>query len=106
MALHRIVKWSEFRSLVRRFMPKIIFYAKESNPLAKPKVGLKLIFYHGMDTYVFTDYADGRVLHKTGIPVEISGDDEGHINDAEIRHFLTEQLGDVRIVSLGFLSID
>ena len=105
MALHRIMRWSEFRSLVRRFTPKIIFFAKESNPLAKPKVGLKLMFYHGMDTYVFTDYADGNVLHKTGIPVEASGD-EGRIDDEDIRRFLMEHLGDVNVVSLGFLSID
>ena len=105
MAVYRIMRWSEFRGLVRRFMPKIIFYAKESNPLAKPKIGLKLIFYYGMDTYVFTDYADGKALHKTGIPVGASGD-EGRIDDEDIRRFLMEHLGDVKVVSLGFLSID
>ena len=64
MAVYRILKWEKYKKLALAFKPPIIYYSRDPHPTCKPPWGLKLIFYHGFDGYVFTDYAEGEKGEK------------------------------------------
>lgn len=105
MTVYRILKWEEFEKRVLAHSPSIIFYQKDKHPLRRPPIGLRLTFYHGKDTYAFIDYADGQTLYKTGIPVYASEiEDEGLIDDEEIRRFLTAKFKGITVRSMGTFS--
>lgn len=55
MGVHRVLTWKKYRELALRFKPSTIYYARDPHPTCRPPWGLKLIFYHGFDGYVFTD---------------------------------------------------
>jgi len=106
MTVLRIMRWEEFRNLVNTLSPDVILYGKDSHPLRRPPIGLRLIFYHERDMYVFIDYADGEALRKTGIPVRTADEEKGHLDDVDIRRFLNEQFGGAKLVPMGLFSID
>jgi hypothetical protein len=104
MAVYRVLKWEEYRKLALTLKPPIIFYARDPHPTCRPPWGLKLIFYHGFDGYVFTDYADGDVLHKTKIPIR--GRDERNIPILveDIESVLHAQIGRMKVSPIWFPS--
>jgi len=63
---------------------------------------LKLIFYHGFDGYVFTDYADGDALHKTRIPIRGTDKRSIPILVEDIERFLRSQMGKVKVSPIWF----
>lgn len=101
MPVHRVDAWNEFKSLVLALKPDTIYYLSEPHPLRKPPLGLRLTFYQGGNMYVFTDFADSETLHKTGIPITNPNDKiRAEINEADIKNFLSTELGKVKLVSL------
>jgi hypothetical protein len=58
---------------------------------------LKLIFYHGLDSYIFRDYADGATLYKTKIPIKGNDPREVPILVDDIEHFIHTQIGRVHV---------
>ena len=91
LAVYRVLKWEEYRELALAFNPPIIFYSRDPHPTCRPPWGLKLIFYHGFDRYVFTDYAKGEVLHKTKIPIRGLDDNDIPVLVEDIESFLHAQ---------------
>lgn len=104
MTIFRILRWEDFKSRVKELSPSIIFYRKDPHPLRRPPIGVRLTFYHEKDMYVFIDFADGETLRKTGLPVHVTKG-EGQIDDADIERFLTVQLGNIAVRSMGCFSI-
>ena len=104
MAVYRILTWEEYRKLTLTFRPTIVYYARDPHPTNKPPWGLKLIFYHEFDGYVFTDYAEGDRLHKTGIPIR--GVSKSHIPILveDVESFLHSQIGKVKVSPIWFVS--
>jgi len=102
LGVYRIHEWDEYRKLALEYKPGIVFYSRDPNPLSKPPWGLKLIFYNGSDGYIFTDSADGDVLHKTGI--SIRGTDKASIPILveNIESFLKSQIGNVKLSPIWF----
>jgi len=101
MPVVRVNNWEEFRRFVKEMVPDTVFYLPEPHPLRKPPLGLRLTFYHGKDMYVFTDFADGKSLKRTGIP--LTNPDErvrAEVREEDIRRFLSTELGNVELVSL------
>ena len=104
MAVNRIKSWKEYRKLALEFKPEIIYYARDPHPLKKPPWGLKLIFYHGFDGYVFTDYAEGDALNKTKIPIRGTNEQEIPLLMEDIESFLHSQIGRVKVSPIWFVS--
>ncbi len=102
MGVNRIHDWDEYRKLTLEYKPSIIFYSRDPHPLGKPPWGLKLIFYNGLDGYVFTDSADEGVLQKTGIAIR--GTDKGSIPllIEDIESFLKSQIGNLKLSPIWF----
>jgi len=102
LGIFRIQSWDEYKKLALEFKPSIVYYSKDPHPTCKPPWGLKLIFYNGFDGYVFTDYAEEDVLHKTGIPIR--GTDKGSIPILvkDIESFLQSQIGNVKVSPIWF----
>jgi len=98
------MSWKEYRKLALEFKPEIIYYARDPHPLKKPPWGLKLIFYHGFDGYVFVDYADRSSLHKTKIPIRGRNEKEIPLLVEDIESFLHSQLGRVKVSRIWFVS--
>ena len=101
MTVHRVSSWNEFKSLVKSLKPETVFYLSEPHPLRNPPLGLRLTFYHEREMYVFTDLADAKVLHKTGIL--LTDPDEPlkvEIKEEDIRRFLSKELHGTKFVSL------
>ena len=101
MTVHRIFSWNEFKSLVISLKPDAVFYLSEPHPLRNPPLGLRLTFYNRMDMYVFTDFADKNVLHKTRIPLTTPDDMlKAEIKEEDIKRFLREEFHGTKCVSL------
>ena len=101
MTVHRVGSWNEFKSLVRSLKPETVFYLSQPHPLRKPPLGLRLTFYHERDMYVFIDFADAKVLHKTGISLTNPDDTlKVEIKEEDIRRFLSEEFIGTKFVSL------
>jgi hypothetical protein len=101
MAINRVNSWEKFKDLVLTLKPDTVYYLAEPHPLKKPPLGLRLTFYLQKDMYVFTDFADGETLHKTGISI-INPTDEirAEIREEDIKFFLSNELGKIKFVSL------
>lgn len=97
MGVYRIKDWHEYRAAAQELKPTIIFYSRDPHPLRTPPYGLKFIFYHELDSYIFHDYADGATLVKTKIPIQ--GDDprEVPILHEDIEHFIHMQIGNITV---------
>jgi len=104
MAVHRVLKWEEYRNLAVTLKPATIFYARDPHPTCQPPWGLKLIFYQGFDGYIFTDYAEGEQLHKTQIPIRSLDDRDIPIQVEDIERFLQSQIGSVKVSPIWFPS--
>jgi hypothetical protein len=106
MGVYHIQTWIRYRELAQKYTPNVMFYSLDPHPLRHPPWGLKFIFYHGLDSYVFRDYADGVILHKTKIPVKDNDPREAPILVEDIEHFIHDQLGRIKVSSIGaFLSL-
>jgi hypothetical protein len=106
MGVYHIHTWIQYRELAQKYTPNVMFYSLDPHPLRHPPWGLKFIFYHGLDSYVFRDYADGVMLHKTKIPVKDNDPREAPILVEDIEHFIHDQLGRIKVSSIGaFLSL-
>jgi len=97
LTVYRIRSWKDYQELALKFKPEIIYYARDRHPLRKPPWGLKLIFYHGFNGYVFIDYADGAILHKTRIPIQGKNTREVPLLIEDIKNFLHSQIGKIKI---------
>ena len=104
--MHRIRGWENYKERVSELLPELILYWKETHPLRKPPIGLRFDFYHEQDLYTFIDFADGKELWKTKIPVHTLSNGKGHIDDGDIKQFLAKQFSGVKPVSMGCFSID
>jgi len=104
LAVYRILTWNEYRKLALTLKPSIIYYARDPHPLRKPPWGLKLIFYHGFDGYIFVDYADGSSLHKTKIPIRGVNEKEIPLLVEDIESFLHSQIGKIKVSPIWFVS--
>ena len=104
MVVKRIMSWKKYRKLALEFKPETVYYARDPHPLRKPPWGLKLIFYHGFDGYVFTDYAEGDALHKTKIPIRGTDESDIPILVEDIESFLHSQIGKVKVSPIWFVS--
>lgn len=105
MVVYRVLRWEDFERHVLDLKPSIIFYQKDKHPLREPPIGLRLSFYHEKDTYAFIDFADGQALYKTKIPVRPAKvEEEGLIDDEEIKRFLTLKFKGVTVRSMGTFS--
>lgn len=101
MTVNRVGNWNEFKSLVLSLQPDTVFYLSEPHPLRKPPLGLRLTFYYKQDMYVFTDFADANILHKTGIPLTDPDDRfTVEIKKDDIKRFLLEEFRGTKFVSL------
>ena len=101
MGVYHIHTWIQYRELVQKYTPNVMFYSLDPHPLRHPPWGLKFIFYHGLDSYVFRDYADGVMLHKTKILVKDNDPREAPILVEDIEHFIHDQLGRIKVSSIG-----
>lgn len=97
MVIYRIHTWTQYRDLARKLMPTIMFYSLDPHPLRKPPWGLKLIFYHELDSYIFQDYANEMSLYKTKIPIRGDDNHEVPILVEDIKQFLHAQIGIIRV---------
>jgi hypothetical protein len=97
MGVYRIHTWIQYRELARKLMPTIIFYSLDPHPLRQPPWGVKLIFYHELDSYIFQDYADDVSLHKTKIPIKGSDPNEVPILVKDIEQFIHAQIGNIHV---------
>lgn len=104
MAVYRIRSWKDYKELALKFKPEIIYYARDPHPLRKPSWGLKLIFYHGFDGYVFVDYANGNALYKTKIPIRGTDEREIPLLVEDIESYLHFQIGRVKVSPIWFIS--
>ena len=102
MALYRVLTWKEYRALALTFNPRIIYYSRDPHPTCSPPWGLKLIFYHGLDGYVFTDYAQKDYLHKTGIPIRGKDKSDIPILVEDIESFIFSEIDNVKISPIWF----
>lgn len=102
MGVYRILTWDEYRRLALEFKPGIVYYSRDPHPTCRPPWGLKLIFYHGFDGYVFTDYAEEDVLHKTGIPIRGTDKADIPLLVEDIERFLQTQIGNVKVSPIWF----
>jgi hypothetical protein len=93
MGIYRIQSWTRYKELALKYSPPIIFYSRDPHPLRKPPYGLKLIFYHKFNTYIFQDYADGAILFKTKIPLSDRGPREVPITHEAIENFIHTEIG-------------
>jgi len=102
LGVYRINKWDEYRKLAQKYRPDIIYYSRDPHPTSRPPWGLKLIFYHEFDGYVFTDYAEENKLHKTGILIR--GTDKSRIPllVEDVENFLNAQIGKVKVSPIWF----
>ena len=97
VGIYHIQRWTQYKELVLLYSPPIIFYSRDPHPLRKPPYGLKLIFYHEFDTYIFQDYANGAILFKTKIPLSDQGPREVPITHEAIEHFIHAEVGKLKI---------
>ena len=97
LAIHRILSWKKYHDLARELNPTIIYYAIDSRPLRNPPWGLKLIFYHDFNGYVFNDYADGTTLYKTKIPIRGTNPREVPLLVDDIEQFIHDQIGQIKV---------
>ncbi len=97
MGIYRIHTWIKYREMARKLMPTIMFYSLDPHPLRQPPLGLKLIFYHELNSYIFQDYADGVSLHKTKIPINNKDPNEVPILAKDIEQFIHSQIGKIRV---------
>ena len=97
MGVYHILNWDEYRKLAQAFKPNIIVYLREVHPLRKPPYGLKLIFYHKLDSYIFIDYADDAALKKTKIPIKGQDKREVPILHEDIENCIHTQIGKIQI---------
>ena len=97
MGVYRILKWDEYRKLALEFKPNLIVYLRESHPLRKPPYGLKLIFYHKLDSYILVDYADDTTLFKTKIPIQGQDKREVPILYEDIENFIHTQIDKIQV---------
>ena len=97
MTVNHIRYWKEYRKLALEFKPENVYYAINSHPLRKPPWGLRLIFYHDFNGYVFSDYADGVTLHKTKIPIQGKDKREVPLLIEDIENFINSQLGKIKV---------
>lgn len=95
----------EFKHLVAIHLPKTIAYSLQRAPLARPPVGLRLVFASKDVQYVFLDIADGKCLKRTKIPVATISASVFSIGEEEIENFLKTELKrpDLSIISLEVL---
>ncbi len=97
VGIYRIKSWNEYSKLAQKFKPNIIFYSRDPHPLRKPPYGLKLIFYHELDSYIFQDYADDTTLFKTKIPIQGQDKREVPILPEDIENFIHAQIGMIQV---------
>jgi hypothetical protein len=97
LGIHRIQNWIQYKKLALQYKPTIIFYSRDPHPLRKPPYGLKLIFYHEFNTYIFQDYADGATLYKTKIPITDRWPREVPITHDAIEYFIHTQIGNIKV---------
>jgi hypothetical protein len=102
MAVYRVLTWTEYRELALALKPAIVYYSRDPHPTCQPPWGLKLIFYHGFDGYVFTDYAQGAALHKTGIPIRGQDPRDIPLLVEDVEQFLHNQIGTVKVSPIWF----
>ena len=105
VAIYRIREWEEFKRLVLKFRPKILFYVVERSPLSRPPIALRLVFIHGRDTYAFLDFARGDHLTKTNLPVINPKGETPWVSMDALRRFVSEELGDVELVDFSMTTI-
>ena len=97
MGVYRIPTWNQYRKLARKMTPTTMFYSLDPHPLRQPPWGLKLIFYHELDSYIFQDYADEMSLHKTKIPIKGHDPNEVPILVEDIVQFIHIHIGKIRV---------
>jgi hypothetical protein len=97
VGIYRIKSWNDYRKLAQKFKPNVIFYSRDPHPLRNPPYGLKLIFYHELDSYVFQDYAANTMLFKTKIPIQGQDKSEVPIMPEDIENFIYAQIGKIQV---------
>ena len=97
MSIHRIKSWNEYQKLAKKLKPNIIFYSLDPHPLRNPPYGMKLIFYHQLDSYIFQDYAANATLFKTKIPIQGQDKNEVPILPENIENFIHTQIGKIQV---------
>ena len=84
----------EFKRYVHTFSVKTVHCVFEANPQGSPRVGLRLYFYQGGDTYFLVDYASCERLKLTGIPVRAYGSmRDPYIAEEDVERFVSVELG-------------
>jgi len=53
---------------------------------------LRLTFTSEQNQYVFVDFAEGRILRQTKIPIVNPERGEEHVRDEDIKRFITKEL--------------
>jgi hypothetical protein len=89
----RVKKWEDFKKLAILHHPRSIVYNMQRAPLSKPPVGLRLMFPHGEKQYVFIDFAAGKKLKQTEIPVVKHPNGEEYVRDEDVKQFIIKELG-------------
>ena len=100
-----ISAWEDFKRTVAEVKPKAILYMLQRAPLAKPPVGIRLIFTDSKSEFIFLDVAEENLLKKTGIPVRFTTGGEAYLEDEDIKRFLISQLKrtDIQIISMNVM---
>ena len=103
--IKRSFSWEKFRELLIKHQPKTIFYAQGKAPLSKPPIELRLTFTVKGIQHVFVDTAKGDILRRTKMPIRIDKHGNFCLEEADIKNFITLQIGrdDINIRSFELM---
>ncbi len=87
--------------VARKYQPSVVFYSLDPHPLRQLPWGLKLIFNHRHDSYIFRDYADGATFHKTQIPLRKTDPRHVPIRTEDIEQVIHDQINRIPVSPIG-----
>jgi hypothetical protein len=100
----RIRDWKEYKQLIREKKPQSITFVLEQNSLSPNKElsSLRIIMLHDKRYYMFFDFANGKTLKQTGIPLQ--GDKKGSLNldEDQVKIFLKQEFEKEKIEIYSF----
>ena len=100
MGVMQLQNWDAFKKAVGDLAPTVILYSVEPDPDSTPSLNLRLVFYHGGNTYFYIDFPGGSYLRETKIPISISQKEQAHIEDKEVLRFLSDELKNTDFAAL------
>lgn len=93
--------WEEFKGLAITAHPDSVAYNIERGIPARNLTSLRLILPIEKVQYVLLDFAKGKSLKKTGIPVQTDKRGNSYIRDEDVKNFIATELNrkDIQVCS-------